>query len=166
MTILWLPWAAVRACQPRRGQVPAGYCLTIEKMSEQYIQGIDIQIDVESFEEFSAEGPEGTTQLNLEVSRNFLDERLRITVGGNIELEDERRRQTSAGDIAGDFSIEYMINPEGSLILKGFRQKKYRDLIDGQLIETGVSLIFTKTYNHFKELFIKKEEEGTTEDVE
>ncbi len=131
----------------------------LNRLSDQYIRGVDINFDIESFEDVTAAGHRGTTQLNLEVSKNFFDERLRITVGGNIELEDETRRNTSAGDIAGDFSIEYMLTPSGTLVLKGFRKKEFDDMFEGQVIETGVALLFKRTYNRLTELFGRKEEE-------
>ncbi len=130
----------------------------LNRLSGQYIRGVDIQFDLQSHEDFMDDGNGGTTQLNIEVSRNFFDERIRVTVGGNVELEDERRRETSAGDIAGDFSIEYLLTPDGSLVIKGFRKKEFGDLFEGQVIETGVALMFVKTYNKLRELFIKRED--------
>ncbi len=129
----------------------------LNRLSDQYVRGIDIHFDIESFEGATEAGFRGSTQLNLEVSKNFFDERLRVTVGGNIELEDESRRNTSAGDIAGDFSIEYVLTPSGNLVLKGFRKKEFDDLFEGQVIETGVALLYNRTYNRLKELFGRKD---------
>jgi hypothetical protein len=136
----------------------------LNRLSGQFIRGVDIQFDLQSHEDFLDDGNGGSTQLNVEVSRNFLDERMRVTVGGNIELEDERRREAAAGDIAGDFSIEYLLNPDGSLLIKGFRKKEFGDLFEGQVIETGVALMFVKTYNRFRELFLKREESAVVPD--
>jgi hypothetical protein len=131
----------------------------LNRLSDQYIRGVDIQFDIESYEDASDAGLQGRTQLNLELSKDFFDERLRVTVGGNIELEDESRRNTSAGDIAGDFTIEYLLDEEGRLVLKGFRKKQFDDIFEGQVIETGIALLFSRTYNRFKELFGRKEDE-------
>lgn len=131
----------------------------LNRMSDRYIKGLDINIEIESYEDFSNGQTGGRTELQLEVSKNLFDERLRVKVGGNIELEDETQRQRNPGDIAGDFMLEYLIRPDGSLILKGFRKKDYRSLFDQQVIETGVSLLFTRSYNRFRDLFIRKEEE-------
>ncbi len=131
----------------------------LNRLSDRYIRGIDINFEVESYVDYSEGQPGGRTELQMEVSRNFFDERIRITLGGNIELEDETQRQTSPGDIAGDFSLEYLLTPEGTLIIKGFRNKDYGDLIEGDVTETGVSLIFSRSYNRFKELFRRKDEE-------
>ena len=131
----------------------------LNRMSDRYIRGLDINFELESYEDYTEGQAAGRTELQMEVSRNFLDERMRITVGGNIELEDETQRQTGASDIAGDFSIEYLLTPEGNLIIKGFRNRDYGDLIEGDVTETGVSLVFSRSYNRFRELFRRREEE-------
>ncbi len=130
----------------------------LNRISDQFIRGVDLNFEVESYKDFTSGEAVGRTELQVEISKNFQDERLRLTLGGNIELEDETRRQTSAGEIAGDFLIEYLLNPEGTLILRGFRKKDYRDLFEGEVIQTGIALLLTRSYNQFRELFMKKEE--------
>jgi translocation and assembly module TamB len=130
----------------------------LNRLSDRYVHGVDINFEIESYKDHTTGAPEGRTEMQLDVSRDFFDERVRVTVGGNIELENESHRETSAGEIAGDFLLEYLLNPEGTLILKGFRKKDYGDMFDGQVWETGVSLLFTRSYNAFRELFMKKED--------
>ncbi len=130
----------------------------LNRLSDRYVKGVNINFDVESYEDYTTGEAEGRTELQMEVSKDFLDERLRITVGGNIELEDETRQQTNAGEIAGDFLLEYLLNPDGNFILKAFRKKEYGDLFEAQVIETGVSLLFTRSYNVFRELFRPKKD--------
>ncbi|MFO7977855.1 MAG: translocation/assembly module TamB domain-containing protein [Bacteroidales bacterium] len=130
----------------------------LNRLSDRYVKGVNINFDVESYEDYTTGQAEGRTELQMEVSKDFLDERLRITVGGNIELEDETRQETNAGEIAGDFLLEYLLNPDGTFILKAFRTKDFGDLFEAQVIETGVSLLFTRSYNVFRELFSPKED--------
>jgi hypothetical protein len=138
----------------------------LNRISDRFVRGVDINFEIESYEDFTNGQAMGRTELQMEVSRDFLDERLRVTVGGNLELEDETRRQTELGDIAGDFTLEYLLTPEGNLRLKGFRTKNYADIFDGQVVETGVALLFSRSYNRFRELFTKKEEEVIVESEE
>ncbi len=135
----------------------------LNRLSDQFIRGVDINFDVQSSVDYSQPDAAGRTELQMEVSRNFFDERVKVTVGSNIELEDKTGRENKPGDIAGDFSIEYMITPEGNLILKGFRTKTYDDIFEDQLYETGLSLIFSRSYNRFRDLF-RKDEEATITD--
>ncbi len=134
----------------------------LNRISDRYIRGVDINFEVESFVDFTNGEAAGRTELQMEVSRDFFDDRVSITVGGNIELEDETRRR-EATEIAGDFNIEYLLTPAGNLILRGFRKKNYGDIFDDQVIETGIAIMFSRSYNQFKELFKKEEETTVTE---
>ncbi len=131
----------------------------LNRLSDKYIRGIDLSFEVESYEQVVNGQIAGRTELQMEVSRDFLDQRLRITAGGHLELEDETRRQINPADIAGDFSVEYLLDPDGRFALKGYRERKFQDVFDGEIIETGLSLIMRQTFTHFRELFMKREEE-------
>ena len=131
----------------------------LNRMSDRHIRGLDIDFEIVSYEDYMNGTIAGRTELQMEVSRNFFDERIRVTVGGNIELEDETRRRANAGDIAGDFSLEYLLTPEGNVILKGFRTRDYTDLIEPDLTKTGVSVMFSRSYNNVRELFRRREDE-------
>ncbi|MBW6478368.1 MAG: translocation/assembly module TamB domain-containing protein [Bacteroidales bacterium] len=136
----------------------------LNRISDRYIRGVDINFEVESFVDITNGEAAGRTELQMEVSRDFFDDRVRITVGGNIELEDETRRR-EATEIAGDFNIEYLLTPAGNLILRGFRKKNYGDIFDDQVIDTGIALMFSRSYNRFRDFF-KKEEETTISEPE
>ncbi|MDR4988140.1 MAG: translocation/assembly module TamB domain-containing protein [Bacteroidales bacterium] len=132
-------------------------------LSERYIRGVDLSFEVESFEEYENGQLVGRTELQMEVSRDFFDERLRITAGGHIELEDETRRQLNPADIAGDFSIEYLLLPDGRLILRAYRERRFQDVFEGELVETGISLKFRQSFNRFRELFRREETSSNSE---
>ncbi|MFO7922427.1 MAG: translocation/assembly module TamB domain-containing protein [Bacteroidales bacterium] len=136
----------------------------LNRLSDRYVKGMDISFELESYEVDQEDEVAGRTELQVEVSRNFFNERVRIVVGGNIELEDETHRETRPGEIAGDFTLEYLLTPDGNLILRGFRKKDYGDLIEGELTKTGVSLVFSRSYNKFRELFRREEEETLPEE--
>lgn len=129
----------------------------LNRLSDRYIRGVELSFEVESFEEYSDGQMVGRTELQMEISRDFLDDRLRITAGGNLELEDETRRQLNPSDIAGDFSIEYLITPDGRLIVKVYRERNFQDVFDGEVVENGLAVIFRQTYDRFRELFRRKE---------
>lgn len=125
----------------------------LNRLSDRYVRGVEIQFTLDSYEEIRNGDMVGRTELHMEVSRDFLDQRLRISAGGHLELEDETRRQLNPADIAGDFSVEYLLVPDGRWTLKGYRETKYEDPYDGEIVETGLSLIFRQTYNRFRNLF-------------
>lgn len=129
----------------------------LNRLSDRYIRGVELSFDIESYEDYADGQMVGRTELQMEISRDFLDDRLRITAGGNLELEDETRRQLNPADIAGDFSVEYLVTPDGRLVIKVYRERKFQDVFDGEVVENGLAVIFRQTYNRFRELFRRKQ---------
>ncbi len=130
----------------------------LNRMADRYVKGVNISFEIDSYEQYIGDETVGRTELQMEVSRNFFDDRIRFTVAGNIELEDEAHRETRAGDIAGDFTMEYLITPEGNLILKGFRNTNFNDLFESEVIETGISLIISRNFNRFRDIIRRRED--------
>ncbi|HET9053626.1 MAG TPA: hypothetical protein VFM90_05605, partial [Cyclobacteriaceae bacterium] len=64
----------------------------------------------------------------------------------------ENTTQKDASDYIGDIALEYKLTRDGRFRITGFRTSNY-DMIDGELIETGVGLLYVKDYNTLKELF-------------
>jgi translocation and assembly module TamB len=125
----------------------------LNRMADRYVRGVNITFDIESYEEQAGDDVVGRTELEMEISRDFFDDRVRVTVAGNIELEDETHRESRPGEIAGDFSLEYLITPEGNLIIKGFRLTDFNDLFEGEIVETGISLMYSRNFSRLRELF-------------
>ncbi len=125
----------------------------LNALSGRYIRGMDIQFDVESYEEFTEAGPAGRTELQLQVSRRFLEDRLIVELGGQFDLEGERARETDISDIAGDVAVEYMLTEDGRFRIRGFRKTEFNALGEGEVIFTGLSFVYAREFNRFMELF-------------
>ncbi len=125
----------------------------LNALSGRYVRGMDIRFDVESYEEFTEDGPAGRTALQLQVSRRFLEDRLIVELGGQFDIEGERARQTEISDLAGDVAVEYMLTMDGRFRVRGFRKTELTTLGEGEIIYTGLSLVYAREFNRFMDLF-------------
>ncbi|CAN5250446.1 translocation/assembly module TamB domain-containing protein [soil metagenome] len=121
------------------------------------IKGIQLTLDVKSFEDYAATAAAGTTQgqtkVQLGVRKNLLNDRLVVKLSGNVDIEGQNTNTTnSATDYIGDLALEYKLTEDGRLRITGFRNSNY-DMISGELTETGAGLIYVKDYNTLIELF-------------
>lgn len=123
----------------------------LNRLSEN-IKGVELSFDVKSYEDYSTGGAEGQTQVQLGLSKSLFDDRLVVKVSGNFEVEGENSNQNSVSDYIGDLALEYKLTEDGRFRITGFRNSNF-DLISGELIETGVGLIYIKDYNTLRELF-------------
>ena len=103
------------------------------------------------------------TDLNVSLSKELLNDRLKVTVGSNFELEGPQRSKQRSSNIAGDIAADYMLSRDGRYMLRAYRKNEYEGELDGYIIETGVRFIITLDYNHFRDLFRKKKEKELQE---
>jgi hypothetical protein len=93
------------------------------------------------------------------VSKKLLNDRLRINVGSNFELEGTANANQSASNIAGDVAVDYLLSKDGKYALRGYRRNRYEGVVEGQIIESGLSFIFTFDFNEFKQIINRKTED-------
>jgi translocation and assembly module TamB len=127
----------------------------LSNLSEKYVKGVDLNLGVNSYEDYSSGQEEGRTQLQLGVSKKLLNDKVTVQVGGNVDIEGEKAKQNNASDVAGNISIEYKLTEDGRYKLKGFRENEYENPIEGELTKTGFGVIYRRNYNKLKELFSK-----------
>jgi hypothetical protein len=87
-----------------------------------------------------------------DVSQRLLNDRLTVTVGGNVDVN-STTTQNSSTNVAGDFDIDYTLTPDGRYTLKAFRKNQYDDIAQQNIGITGVGISFKKEFNKFKEIF-------------
>jgi hypothetical protein len=116
------------------------------------INGVQLDVNLESYEDYSAGTPEDRTDLELGVSKSLFDDRLTMKVAGNVALEGSQEQQRDFSNYVGDLLLEYKLTKDGRLRLLGFRRNEF-DVVNGEIIETGTGLIYVRDYNSFKTLF-------------
>jgi translocation and assembly module TamB len=127
----------------------------LNQLSAQFVPGVELNFDVQSYDDFQSGEAQGRTQVELGLKKELFNERLTVQVGGVIDVEGDKAKQNSASEIASDVNIEYKITKDGRYRLKGFRNNQYEGIIDGQLIETGVGVVYVREFNKWSEFFRK-----------
>jgi translocation and assembly module TamB len=122
----------------------------LNRMAQQ-IKGVELTFDLQSGSEYTEGRSSEYTQLQLGVSKSLLDDRLVVKLAGNVDIEGGSR-QGNASDYIGDLALEYKLTEDGRFRINGFYASDY-DMIDGELKEAGVGLIYIKDYNSLRELF-------------
>ncbi|RKS53026.1 uncharacterized protein DUF490 [Gillisia mitskevichiae] len=116
--------------------------------------GLELDFGLDSFTDYQGANPEDRTQLEVAAQKKLLDDRLIVRVGSNVDIQGSDQ-SSEANPVIGNVSLEYLLTENGRFRLKGFRMNRYDNVIDGQLIVSGIALIFTQEFNKFKELFEK-----------
>jgi hypothetical protein len=108
---------------------------------------------------------ENRTDLNVSLSKQLLNDRLRVTVGSNFELEGPQQTNRRSNNIAGNVALDYMLSKDGRYLLRAYRKNDYEGQLEGYIIETGLNFIISFDYNKFRNLFRKKPERQRKRDI-
>jgi translocation and assembly module TamB len=128
----------------------------LNSLSGKYIKGIDLDFNLDNFTDYQTGTATNRTQLNLNLRKALLNDRLIVSVGSRFDIEGESpTEQNGVGDIIGDVSLDYLLVPDGRYRLRGFRRNEFEGLIDGQIIVTGISIAYTRDFDRFRELWKK-----------
>ncbi|HLP17402.1 MAG TPA: translocation/assembly module TamB domain-containing protein [Bacteroidota bacterium] len=119
----------------------------LNQLSRKYVKGVDLNVGLESGQDYSTGTAENRTQLQVALSKSMFNERVTVQVGGNVDLEGPRTEQNSLNNFAGDVKVGYKLTEDGRWQMQVFRQRAYEGVIEGDLTETGVGLVFTIDYD-------------------
>jgi hypothetical protein len=131
----------------------------LNNLAGDLITGFEVNFDLESTEDYTTGTMQNRTDLNVEVSKKLLDDRLKVTVGSSFGVEGQERANEESTNIAGDVALDYQLTKDGRYMVRAYRKNQYQVAVEGQVIETGVAFVITMSYNKFRELFHRTEEE-------
>ncbi len=125
----------------------------LNNLAGDLIAGVELNFDLESTDDYTTGQRANRTDLNVGLSKRLLNDRLRVNVGSNFELEGPQQPGARTSNLAGDVSVEYQLSKNGRYLLRAYQKNEYQVAIQGQVIETGVGFVLTMDYNKFKEIF-------------
>ncbi|MBJ7880793.1 translocation/assembly module TamB domain-containing protein [Gelidibacter salicanalis] len=114
--------------------------------------GFDLNFGLDSYTDYQGSTPQDRTQLDIAAQKKLFNDRLIVSVGSEVDVQGS----SSTGEetpIIGNVSIEYILTENGRYRLKGFHRNEFENVIDGQIIVSGIALIFTQEFNKFSELW-------------
>lgn len=115
--------------------------------------GLELNFDLESYTDYQGSSAQNRTELDIAAQKKFLDNRLIVKVGSEVDIEGSNKDPNNSNPLIGNVSVEYLLTERGNFRVKGFRKNVYENVIDGQTIVSGLALIFTKEFNKFDELW-------------
>ena len=138
-----------------RASLSAALGEQLNQLTNKYAGGLGLELGLNAYQDYSTGSAQNRTDLNVAVRQELLNDRLIFRVGTDIGLEGETpaSRQRGNSGFAGDFSVEYLILPDGRLRVRGFQQPSYEMLTESEVQETGLALVYQRDFNDFAELF-------------
>lgn len=135
-----------------RGSISEFLTNQLSYFVSQMDENLEVDVDLTSLND------EAFNTLQLRLSYTFLDGRLRVSGAGAVTSNSNNTTNNSYNDYVGDWTIQYLLTPDGHLRVKAFSQTD--QIANQQQRETGVSFQYIKSFDDFKELLTKTREEA------
>ena len=136
----------------------------LESLLSNKFKNTDINLGIDTYDS------DGTvrTDYSVKVSQRLFDDRVRVTLGGKIssgDNADEGQRDA----MINDASLEYLTKEDGSSYIRLFRKTNYQNILEGEVVETGIGYVQQRSGFRFRNLLIpnnKKREEELKRQIE
>jgi len=125
----------------------------MDQLAASLIKGVDVHFDLNNQQDFSTGNEIDYTELSVALSKQLMDERMRVSVGSNFDVVGTGAPNQAASNFAGNVAVDYKLSRDGRYLLRAYRSNQYQAVILGQVVETGVGFVFTFDYDKFKEIW-------------
>ncbi|MFB9840787.1 translocation/assembly module TamB domain-containing protein [Mucilaginibacter ginsenosidivorans] len=127
----------------------------LNRLAGDLIGGVQLSFNLTSGADYSTGVQQNRTDLDVGLSKSFLNDRVTVTVGNNFNLEGQNQPGQKTTDIAGNVSVNYLLTKDGRYRIRAYRKDEFI-VIEGQVVETGVGFSLTYDFNRFSELFKRR----------
>ncbi len=118
----------------------------LNRFASQYIKGVNIDVGIQSYSDYSSPGGKTQTAMDFRVSKSIMNDRLSFEIGGDFDLnQDQSGTNTGNKNFRGDIAIIYDLTGNGDKQLKLFNNETY-DIIYQEIRNTGISLVFIREF--------------------
>ena len=132
----------------------------LDNIASDLFKGLDVDLNLDSYKDYSSGDAQQKTDLNVAVSKSFIDDRLSISVGKNFGIEGQdasakAARQKGSGFLP-DVTVNYKLTQDGKYMVRAYKKTQFEVILDGYIIETGLAFIVSMDYDKFGELIKRK----------
>ena len=122
----------------------------------QTLPGIDLSFGINQYNRYNGVNMIGTeTSYSYRLAKSLFNDRFKIVVGGEYST-DAANEEHLADKLFNDVSLEYYLNDNATRYLKLFRHSSYENVLEGQVIETGVAYVLKRKLTNLRNLFTFK----------
>lgn len=115
----------------------------LNRLADQYVEGVDLNVGIASYNTGSYQGGENVTEVTLGMSKQLFNDRLSVELGGNLGVSDGGAAEQQTV-LAGDFLLSYKLTEDGRYQVKVFRRPDYDIFSIG--IRTGGGIAFRRSF--------------------
>jgi translocation and assembly module TamB len=119
------------------------------------VKKVNLSFGIDSYTETTSAGEKDYTSLTYEVEKKMFRNRGSVKVSGRVS--DVKQPGQTTNNMIENFSFEYALDSLESKYLKLYSKQDYEDILEGQVIKSGIGFVYRKTYDGVKEIWQRRE---------
>ena len=116
------------------------------------IKGVDLSFGINQYDNVRGGNSQQATSYSYRVSKSLFNDRFKIVVGGNYST-DANADENLSQNLINDISFEYLLNAQGTMVVRIFRHTGYESILEGEITQTGVGFVYKKKLRRLKDMF-------------
>lgn len=128
----------------------------LNQWTRKYLKNTNLTFGIDTYNQIGADGQETKrTDYSYQFSKQLFNDKINVKVGGRISSDSDPG--TSMEDnLIDDISIEYLFSKNRNLFLKAFRHTNYESVLEGEVTQTGIGIVWRKSFRKLGEIFRRK----------
>lgn len=127
----------------------------LNQWSKRLVKNADLSFGVETYDQYTASGQGSIrTDYSYQFSKQFFNDRILVKVGGSITTDSDPQ-QSFQENLIDDIDVEYKLSKHQNLFIKVFRHTDFVSILEGDITETGLGIVWRKQFRSWRSLFLK-----------
>ena len=131
----------------------------LNQAAGKFIKGVDFSVDLAETEDYTTGNMQQRTDLNLAASKQLMNNRLKLTIGNDFELQGPQTNNAPSSVVPTNLAADYLLSTDGKYSMRAYRKVYDEGVLEGFVTETGLDFIVNLNFNHFNEIFRKNDDE-------
>ncbi len=129
----------------------------LNSAASKLVKGVDLSVDMPTTQDYTTGTMRQRTDLNVAASKRILNDRLKLTVGNDFEVEGPQTNSNNSQSdmLPSNLAADYLLTADGRYTLRVYRTDYNEGPLEGFVTETGVNFIVSVDYDRFKTVFMR-----------
>jgi translocation and assembly module TamB len=128
----------------------------LNNAASKLVKGVDFAVDLGTTQDYTTGNMRQRTDLNLAASKRLLNDRLKLTIGNDFELQGPQTGGSQTSLVPTDLAADYLLTSDGRYTMRAYRKTYDEGVLQGYITQTGLNFIVSLDYDNFKDAFLKK----------
>ena len=119
------------------------------------------------FDSYNTDSETTRTDFTYQFSKQLFNDKVSVKIGGRVSSDNNEGNADNnlQDNLVDDISIEYRFTKKRNLFLKVFRHSNYESVLEGEVVQTGIGIVWRRSFRKVRDLFVRKSKQETVKNT-